>query len=91
MPPEKKPRKRRTEYTDTEWGWDYDMVLDDETTRVRRLFVDWEAEIGIVLAEWLTDGSAFRPLSEFDSSLVNTMLDAFFYHVRERPHLWHTN
>jgi hypothetical protein len=26
-------------YTDEEWGWDYDYVLDDQTTRVRRVYV----------------------------------------------------
>jgi hypothetical protein len=47
-------------YTDAEWGNDYDYVLDDETTRVRRVFVTREGDIEEALSPWLRDVSQLR-------------------------------
>ena len=75
-------------YTDTEWGWDYDLVLNDQTTRIKRVFVEKEDEIEKAIKSWLEDLSWLRPAEEFDSSLVDSPLDYYLDRPDERPHLW---
>lgn len=75
-------------YTDTEWGWDYYCVLDDKTTRVQRVFVSAEGDIEAALSSWLNNLLFFRPVNEFDSSLVNSPIDGYLNRPDERPHLW---
>ncbi len=75
-------------YTDTDWGWDYDMVLDDKTTRIRRIFVSDENGIEAALSPWLNAMSLFRSQGEFDSSLVNSPIEGYLSRPEERPHLW---
>lgn len=75
-------------YTSTDWGWDYDIVLDAETTRIRRVFVSTEEEIESALSPWLTDMSLLRPCMEFDSSLVNSPIEGYLNRPEERSHLW---
>jgi hypothetical protein len=80
--------KHKAKYTDTDWGWDYDLVLADEATRVKRLFVEAEAEIAPALTVWLTDLSTLQPAENIDSSLVNSPLDVYLACPEDFPHLW---
>jgi hypothetical protein len=47
-------------YTDQEWGWDYDYALDDQTTRVRRVYVKSEGEMATAIAPWPEDLSRLQ-------------------------------
>lgn len=60
-------------YTCADWGDDADYVLDDDTTRIRRVFVAREDGIESALSPWLTDLSQLRPPANFDSSLVRNL------------------
>lgn len=75
-------------YTDKDWGWDYDLVLSDPTTRVKRVFVEKVEEIEQAIKPWLNDLSWLRPAEEFDSSLVGSPLDYYLDRAEELPHLW---
>jgi hypothetical protein len=75
-------------YTNTDWGWDYDLVLDDDTTRVNRIFVRREDEIEDALSRWLTDMTTLNHPTSFDSALVTSPLDSYLNRAEERPHLW---
>jgi hypothetical protein len=77
-------------YTNTDWGYDYDMVLDDESTRVQRRFVSSEGEIEAALLPWITDHTRLTSPEAFDSSLVNSPIDTYLDRREERPHLWRT-
>jgi hypothetical protein len=80
--------EHHSKYTDEEWGWDYDYVLDDRTTRVRRVFVTSEDEIYAAIAPWLEDLSQLQEPDQFDSSLVHSPIDYYLNRPEERPHLW---
>ena len=75
-------------YTDEDWGWDYDYVLDDNTTRIKRVFVSQENEIESALAAWLKDLSQLQEPANFNSSLVNSPIESYLDRPDERPHLW---
>lgn len=75
-------------YTDTEWGMDYDYVLDDETTRIKRVFVQKQEEIAPALTAWTTEFDNLRDTGVFDSSLLTSPIDAYLDRPDERPHLW---
>jgi hypothetical protein len=75
-------------YSDQEWGLNYDNVLDDTTTRIKRIYVKREEEIEAALAQWLKDLSELKEPNHFDSSLVNSPIDAYLSRLDERPHLW---
>lgn len=76
-------------YTDEEWGWDYDLALDDETTRVRRLFVEEERVLPAALAPWREAADALGSAEPLDSTLVNSVLDWYLDQPRKiRRHLW---
>ena len=75
-------------YTDTEWGMDYDYVLEDETTRIQRQFVRRQEQIAPALIDWTAEIDNLRDTGEFDSSLLNSPIDAYLDRPDERPHLW---
>jgi hypothetical protein len=76
-------------YTDTDWGWDYDYVLEDKSTRVRRVFVINQEEIESRLAEFLPDSSKLELAENFDSSLVCSPITAYLDDdPQDYPHLW---
>ena len=75
-------------YTDTNWGLDYDYVLDDETTRVRRVFLRNENEIEAAIERFGADVAALCDPDNFDSSLLNSPIDYYLDRPMERPHLW---
>ena len=72
-------------YTDEAWGNDADLALADETTRVRRAFVEAEGEIEAALAPWLDDVEKLGPPQDHDSALVNS---SHLGQPDEYPHLW---
>ena len=80
--------KHDAKYTNEAWGWDYDLVLDDETTRVKRSFVEREEDIEEALASWVKDMSYLRTPQAFDSSLVNSPVTVYLNRPEELPHLW---
>lgn len=80
--------EHHAKYTDVEWGMDYDYVLDDITTRVKRIFVTQEDEIAAALAQWFKDLPVFTTPDDFDSSLANSLIDSYLNRPNERPHLW---
>lgn len=75
-------------YTDEMWGWDYDLVLDDKTTRIKRVFVEREQDVEEIVMKWLQDFSLLQSPEQFDSSLVNSPIDSYLDKQNERPHLW---
>jgi hypothetical protein len=80
--------EHQARYTDEEWGWDYDYVLDDQTTSVRRVYVKSEGEIAAAIAPWLEDLSQLQEPENYDSSLVNSPIEYYLNQPEERPHLW---
>src|SRR5215467_580270 len=79
--------EHHAKYTDEEWGWDYDYVLDDQTTRVRRVYVKSEDEIAAAIAPWLEDLSQLQEPENFDSSLINSPIERYLNQPEKRPHL----
>lgn len=77
-------------YTESEWGADYDYMLADRMTRVRRLCVRSESDIPEAIAPWLTDLNLLHNVFEyeFDSSLVHSQLDRYLEQTEKFPHLW---
>jgi hypothetical protein len=77
-----------SKYTDTDFGWDYDIVLEDVTSRVCRKFVQTEEELETQLNQWLSDLSRLELSEEFDSSLVGSPITAMLDKPTDYPHLW---
>jgi hypothetical protein len=80
--------EHHAKYTDEEWGMDYDYVLDDTTTRIKRIYIKRVDEIENSLEPWLKDLSRLEDPHNFDSSLVNSFIDYYLDRPDERPHLW---
>lgn len=80
--------EHHAKYTDNDWGWDYDYVLDDVTTRAKRIFVTQEDDIEAAIVFWLEDLSKFQEPNNFDSSLVNSPIETYLNCPDERRHLW---
>jgi hypothetical protein len=75
-------------YTDEAWGSDYDHVLADPTTRVRRIFVRSIEEVAPALAPWSADADpAFQHPHAFDSSLVASPIESYLDRPEDFPHL----
>jgi hypothetical protein len=77
-----------SKYTDTDFGWDYDIVLEDLTSRVCREFVQTEEDLEKKLTQWLSDLSQLELSEEFDSSLVGSPITAMINRPNDYPHLW---
>jgi hypothetical protein len=77
-----------SKYTDTDFGWDYDIVLEDLTSRVRREFVQTEEDLEKKLNQRLSDLSQLELSEEFDSSLVGSPITAMLNRPQDYPHLW---
>ena len=75
-------------YTDTDWGWDYDCVLEDSTSRVRRIFAQTEKDLEVELIQWLTDLSKLELSENIDSSLVGSPITVMIDRPDRYPHLW---
>lgn len=79
--------QHHAQYTDEVWGMDYDRVLADPTTRVRRIVVDNQDMLARALAPWLTDLSHLGHPDVCDSSLVTSPLDGYLNQGVMYPHL----
>jgi hypothetical protein len=80
--------RHQAKYTDTNWGWDYDLVLEDPTTRVRRVFIQTEEKLESELIQWLSDLSKLEVSENFDSSLLGSPITSMLDRAEEYPHLW---
>ncbi len=80
--------QHHAKYTDTDWGRDYDQVLGDTTTRVKRIFVSTTEDIELALVPWIAEGISFQHPHTFDSSLVSSPLEAYLDRRDAYPHLW---
>jgi hypothetical protein len=73
-------------FTDQEWGSDYDLVLADPSTRVRRTFVQSEAELAEALAPWSSFLRDFVDAMLLDCPLVGP-IDWYLEQPERYPHL----
>ena len=80
--------EHNAKYTEDEWGWDWDLVLDDPTTRVKRVLLDRPDAIEGALSRWLDDPARLRDAYEFDSALLSSRLEYYLDRPEDRPHLW---
>lgn len=75
-------------FTEEEWGFDYDLVLDAETTRIRRSFVDRPEELAAALSPWLDDPRRLRHANFLDDAvLVSSPITTYLDDPEARPHL----
>jgi hypothetical protein len=65
-------------YTEESFGYDYDYAMQDQTTRLQRLFVDNVSSAISHLASWGCTEKMLVPPTSLDSCLVNSPLDAYF-------------
>ena len=80
--------QHHAKYTDTDWGWEYDQVLGDPTTRVKRIFVLTLDDITSAIAPWVTSSTTFQHPHTFDSSLVSNPIEGYLERLDVYPHLW---
>lgn len=81
-------------YTESDWGWDYDYVLDDDCTRIKRYFIprtENNEELEKCLELFTFDITRLRrllPYGSFDSALVNNPIDVYIDNELTYPHLF---
>ena len=78
-------------YTHEEWGLDWDYVLDDTTTRVKRKCVnrsDDNHELEKALASLDIDINDFDRIGKYDSPIIDDVIDDIFEYPNNYPHLW---
>ena len=83
--------KHKDIYTHEKWGYDWDYVLDDKTTRIKRIFVnraDGNNELEKVLTSLDIDINDFNRLRIYDSPVLDNVIDCYFEHPCQSPHLW---
>lgn len=86
--------KHKSIYTDSEWGLDYDHVLADETTRIKRHFVlrtEDNSELVKCLSLYSFDTASFKRLSsceDFDSALIDSPIEIYIENEKTFPHLF---
>lgn len=80
--------KHDADYTETDWGYDYDCVVADTTTRMTRVFVKHGGEVAEALSRWLGDLTTLRATDQFDSALVQNDVAVYLRYPRDYPHLW---
>lgn len=83
--------KHKEEYTDTKWGLDYDYVLEDKDTRIKRFFIERNNEnsnLLKVLSEFDIDFEDFKRLNFFDSALTDSPIKYYLKDKSIFPHLW---
>ena len=64
-------------YTEEAFGFDYDYAMQDQTTRLQRLFVNNVSSAISQLASWGCTEEMLVPPTSLDSCLVNSPLDAY--------------
>ena len=83
--------KHKEVYTDTKWGFDYDYVLEDKSTRIKRFYIERNNEnsnLLKVLSEFDIDFEDFKRLNFFDSALIDSPIDSYIKDKSIFPHLW---
>ncbi|GLC81124.1 hypothetical protein [Lacrimispora brassicae] len=86
--------RHKDTYTDEDWGDDYDYVLADTTTRIKRSFVQrTENDMELVkhLSDFTLDFNQFKrllPFGSFNSALVNNPINCYLEDTQMFPHLW---
>lgn len=81
-------------YTESEWGYDYDHVLTDETTRIKRHFVlrtENNLELAKCLSLYSIDVTGFKILRSYetiDSALVDSPIENYLKDEMTLPHLF---
>jgi len=83
--------KHKDIYTCEKWGYDWDYVLDDKTTRVKRIFVnrtDDNNELEKVLSSLDIDINDFNRIRIYDSPVLDNVLDSYLKRPDNSPHLW---
>lgn len=86
--------KHKKIYTDTDWGLDYDYVLADKSTRIKRFFIDRDENntgLDFVLSMFDIDSDDFKRPEMIDSALVNSPIDSYINDSEIFPHLWEEN
>ena len=83
--------KHKEEYTDTKWGLDYDYVLEDKDTRIKRFFIERNNEnsnLLKVLSEFDIHFEDFKRLNFFDSALTDSPIEYYLKDKSIFPQLW---
>ena len=83
--------KHKEIYTDSEWGLDYDYVLGDKSTRIKRVFVDrneGNSELFRVLSKFDIDFFDFKRPGFFDSALIDSPIECYIEDENMFSHLW---
>lgn len=80
--------KHHASFTETDYGWDYDVAVADAATRVKRVFVNSLDEIAAALAKWQVAPEALKGARNFDSALVNNDVAVYLDKIDKYPHLW---
>jgi len=83
--------KHKKIYTDENWGYDWDCVLNDKSTRIKRIFVnrtDDNYELESILTSLDIDINDFNRLRNYDSPVLDNVIDCYLEHPSGSPHLW---
>ena len=74
-----------------DYGHDDDKVMNERTTRARRVFVPRQPNEGALIAAlraWLSDLASLRRPHELNSAVVYQQSDYYFQRPEDFPHLW---
>lgn len=83
--------KHREIYTDSKWGLDYDYVLADNTTRIKRIYagrVKDNTELSDALSNFDINAEDFKRLNFFDSALTESPIECYINDKNIFLHLW---
>jgi len=64
-------------FTETAYGFDYDLAMQDPLTRVERRFADGMAALAILLQQHGIEPAELRDVDDFDSCLLHSPIDAY--------------
>jgi len=83
--------KHKDIYTHEKWGYDWDYVLDDMSTRIKRIFInrtDDNYELEKALRSLDIDINDFNRVRIYDSPILDDVIDCYIKCPDELPHLW---
>lgn len=81
-------------YTEWAWGLDYDLVLNDTTTRIKQTVVprtDGNEALRQALSPYQLIGDGFCKITSYcslDSALVDSPIECYLEDQQSLPHLW---
>ncbi|WP_295571680.1 hypothetical protein [uncultured Stenotrophomonas sp.] len=64
-------------FTETAYGFDYDLAMQDPLTRVERRFADGMGALAILLQQHGIEPAGLRDVDDFDSCLLHSPIDAY--------------